>query len=134
MLPLPEGVVAPGKGTKLSLDAPVPILKGDKISMVGGKEEAEMGWDYDGRILMVDVGAKTDEELRSGWVLKVEYRAGGEGLCHVSPKDNAEFTDRPLTLDSHNSQISKAIRSFSVLSKLNPPSVDVTFPHVTHLV
>jgi hypothetical protein len=75
VLPVGDGVVALGDARRLVLGAPVPILEGDRILKIGEEEVVEAGWDFDGETLSVDVDIKSAEDLRSCWVLRVDYCA-----------------------------------------------------------
>jgi alpha-L-fucosidase len=75
VLPVGDDVVGLGDGTRLVLEAPLPLLEGDRIVKIGGEEEVGVAWDFDGQTSSVDVDIKSAEDLRSCWVLKVEYCA-----------------------------------------------------------
>lgn len=75
VLPLGEGEVALRQGGRLTVEAPVPILKGDRVSIVDGEDDLELEWDFNGEALSVDVDLSAIEDLQTCWVMKVEYCA-----------------------------------------------------------
>ena len=74
VLPLQESTIVEEK-TQLIVEAPIPILEGDRILNISEEEEVEMEWNFDGTTLSVDVDGGLVKELREGWVLKVDYCA-----------------------------------------------------------
>lgn len=60
-------------GGNLSVRAPFPILKGDKITLLGQGEGQELEWKFDGEVLTISVDEEAVERGEHAWVFKIEY-------------------------------------------------------------
>ena len=59
---------------KFVVDAPVPILEGDRLSMIGAGNGTEVAWSRKDGGIEVDIPAQLAEVGKYCWVLKVDYR------------------------------------------------------------
>ncbi|KAF2446567.1 glycoside hydrolase family 29 protein [Karstenula rhodostoma CBS 690.94] len=60
-------------GGVLEVRAPVPILPGDRVSLLGDGGVEGLDWEFDGEVLRVVFGEGVVERGRHAWVVKVEY-------------------------------------------------------------
>ncbi|KAF1972248.1 alpha-L-fucosidase [Bimuria novae-zelandiae CBS 107.79] len=60
---------------KLVVEAPFPILEGDKISLLGSGSGEELDWEFDGYVLTVFLEEEILEGREHAWVFKIEYLA-----------------------------------------------------------
>jgi alpha-L-fucosidase len=58
-------------GPKLVVQAPVPIRKGDKVTMLG--HDRPLDWEFDGGTLTVQVPAAARAAGNYAWVFKVHW-------------------------------------------------------------
>jgi alpha-L-fucosidase len=65
--PLPDGT--------LEIRAPIPILPGDKVSLIGDPEGQNLAWSFDGEIFKVVCKEHLGRSGRHAWVFKIEYIA-----------------------------------------------------------
>lgn len=62
-------------GGGIEVRAPVPVLPGDKISLMGVQGGENLDWAFDGEVLSVSVGEDVVKAGKYAWVFKVEYLA-----------------------------------------------------------
>ena len=60
---------------KLVVEAPLPILVGDKVSLLGSRSGGDLQWEFDGNTLTVLFEEETLDGTEHAWVLKIEYLA-----------------------------------------------------------
>lgn len=63
------------QGGELVVEAPIPILEGDKVSIVGDSRDQELKWSFDGQVLTVLIEESTLEKIDHCWVFMIEYLA-----------------------------------------------------------
>lgn len=62
-------------GGKLIVEAPVPVLEGDKVYLLGTECEEELRWEVENGRFMVSFEDDAIDQIEHSWVLKVEYMA-----------------------------------------------------------
>ncbi|KAF2013578.1 glycoside hydrolase family 29 protein [Aaosphaeria arxii CBS 175.79] len=63
-------------GGKLVVDAPIPILKGDRVGLVSaGEEGQDLAWSNDDGVLIIEVHGDMAAKVDKCWVFKIEYLA-----------------------------------------------------------
>jgi alpha-L-fucosidase len=67
LAPLPDGT--------LEIRAPIPILPGDKISLIGDPKGQNLAWSFDGEMLKVAFKQHLGKSGKHAWVFKIEYIA-----------------------------------------------------------
>jgi alpha-L-fucosidase len=60
---------------KLEVRAPIPILPGDKVSLLGVAGGEDLKWSFDGEVFKVMFGDGVVESENHAWVVKIEYVA-----------------------------------------------------------
>ncbi|CAI6342261.1 unnamed protein product [Periconia digitata] len=60
---------------KLVVEAPLPILEGDRVVLLGGDEASELEWSFSGERLEIVFDEQLSGLRRDCWGLKIEYRA-----------------------------------------------------------
>jgi alpha-L-fucosidase len=60
---------------KLEVRAPIPILVGDKVSLLGVIGGEDLEWSFDDEVLRVMFGEGVVDGGSHAWVIKVEYVA-----------------------------------------------------------
>lgn len=63
------------RGGQLVVEAPFPILEGDRVSFVGSKSSGELDWRFDGSTLTVLFSDDALQGTEHAWVVKIEYLA-----------------------------------------------------------
>lgn len=58
---------------KLVVEAPLPILPGDKVSLIGNQDGENLEWEFDGSVFTVFVENNIHEGSEHAWVFKIEY-------------------------------------------------------------
>lgn len=61
------------EGGRLEVRAPVPVLPGDKVSLLGVEEGEGLEWSFDGEVFTILVDEETVERGKHAWVFKLEY-------------------------------------------------------------
>jgi alpha-L-fucosidase len=59
----------------MEIRAPVPILPGDKVSLVGDPDGRELAWTFDGEVFKIVCKPHLEQKGKHAWVFKIEYVA-----------------------------------------------------------
>jgi alpha-L-fucosidase len=60
---------------KLVVEAPIPILKGDKVSLLGSADSGGLAWELDGGLLTIEVDESVVDQVNYCWVFRILYGA-----------------------------------------------------------
>ena len=61
-------------GGRLEVESLVPVLKGDRIDLLGaGKDGESLKWDFEGTKLVIEVPEQVVEQVPHAWAFQVSY-------------------------------------------------------------
>ncbi|KAJ4302906.1 hypothetical protein N0V90_001797 [Kalmusia sp. IMI 367209] len=60
---------------KLVCEAPIPVLEGDKVSLLGSDDGEELEWSFEGQLFTIFFEDSILDQNEHSWVFKVEYIA-----------------------------------------------------------
>jgi alpha-L-fucosidase len=60
---------------KIVVDAPIPILEGDEVSLLGSADSGGLEWKMEGEVLTIEVDESMVDQVEHCWVFRILYAA-----------------------------------------------------------